>query len=302
MLTNKYFFILFTLILLFSCSKKVTTPNSVNGINSAGNSDYSFSSERDKYEGLSSAPVEEVIEEEIEEKVKEPDPYEGMSLAEQIKIKTKEQSNSIDEVSQESTPANTINTVIHPIGHITEIKDKNANVVKQKRISLTTTKRSDNIFSYKRTANNYLPADYRIGLLSDLNSSAYKTKKINTNLTTFFTELAENNIVTKDLIFPGAYDLIQNNLSYYIESGAIPDPLFRIGNHEYQDKITRVNLRFYLNDGSADGEVILEENIANGIKNWLISDIQVNFSTLLTPYQGVGDAFFPSSYDLFDWE
>lgn len=185
-----------------------------------------------------------------------------------------------------------------------EITLKNGTKVVQQRVGSNAFKRKDDDFSLKRRWKRIVPYDFRIGELADLKSNNQKEHLIVDKLTNFFTIFATQKKIDQSFLLSGSKDLISNNLNYVIDSGAMPDTLFRIGKVNFStNNIARVNIRFYYKNSCADGEVILEASYQKGKEtDWLISDIQVDFMKLLSTYEGYSEPYLPSSYQHFDWE
>lgn len=164
--------------------------------------------------------------------------------------------------------------------------------------------RNDDQFNFRKKFNRVVPYDYRVGQLADLKVTAYRESRIITNLNEFFTLFANEKKIAEQYLYKESKELIINNLNYYVQAGAMPDALFRIGKiNAKSNSVIRVNVRFYYNDSCTDGEVILEEVVdKKGEKNWLISDIQVDFMQLLEKYKGFSEPYLPSSFQYFDWE
>lgn len=190
------------------------------------------------------------------------------------------------------------------LGDQKEIQLKDGSKTIQKLVGSPAFIRSDDHFSFRKRFERVIPHDYRVGQLADLKSSIYRESRVIKNLIDFFTLFAEEKKIEEKYLYKESKELIVNSLNYYIQSGALPDTLFRIGKiHSKSGSVVRVNMRFYYNDSCADGEVILEEVVdKSGEKNWLISDIQVDFMKLLEKYKGFSEPYLPSSFQYFDWE
>lgn len=184
-----------------------------------------------------------------------------------------------------------------------EITLKNGTKVLQQRVGSSAFKRKDDEFTLKRKTKRALPFDFRIGQLADLKTEVVRDKLIIDKLTNFFTLFATQKKVEQSALLSGSKDLVTNNLNYVIESGAMPDTIFRLGKVSFSNNnMARVNIRFYYKNSCADGEVILESAIKGKETDWLISDIQVDFMKLLSTYEGFSEPYLPSSYQHFDWE
>lgn len=211
---------------------------------------------------------------------------------------------SADSLEGKGTTSNTVNASSPAVlnDEKKEFTLPSGEIVFQNRIGHRKFLRKDDQFSFKREWSRITPADFRIGQLADKRSTQYMNKKIVENLTAFFVDFADGTI-NDSFLNPESAILVQNNLNYYIDSSALPDSLFRIGKIGTSNNgVVRVNTRFYYNESCADGEITLEENVDSGIKDWLISDIQVDFMQLLKPYEKPSGPFLPSSYNYFDWE
>lgn len=308
----KKIFFLFSVFIIFfsfilSCNKQTKADSAT-----ASGEDSLVASEGDSTDKSTSNDLanflqQESEKQEIEKKLKEKESMLKIeTLAQQIELMKKgewlfDNKGSVTKIDTSNMISQ--EDALKTLNEKSEFVLANGAKIIRRRISSYALKRDDDKFSINRKFDRAIPYDYRIGKLADLKSSNTKTEKIVSNLTNFFTSFANEKKIDSKYIHAPAKELVTSNLKYFIDAGALPDSIFRIGSLSTSSKLVRVNMRFYYNQSCADGEVMLEEVLAkDGSKDWLISDIQVDFLKLLSRYEGFSEPYLPSSYQYFDWE
>ncbi len=209
-----------------------------------------------------------------------------------------------ENITTESAETNKIKADNIEEKKITEIKtEKNKTNKNNKKDEKKEKKRGrfDDIYIRKINWKPIIPEDFKIGELQDIKTENYRNKKIIKTIENFFKELKKGQI-DYNLIHPGSKLLINESFEKYIEFEAIPDYV-RIGKINIKNNSrASINVRFYLDDGITDGQIIIEYMPQNKDNKWVISDIQTDLMKLFDEYKKPEDKFQPSTYNFYNWE
>lgn len=132
-------------------------------------------------------------------------------------------------------------------------------------------------------ASDVYPNDYAVGPLEPAQPAGRATADVRSTIVSFFSALAQGTIDTK-LVSPAWRDEITRLLDYPVSQKELPESV-RVGLVSIEGEQAHAAVRLARGNGRATGEIYLE----NSNREWYISDIQVDLSQLMVPFERSGE-------------
>ena len=134
-----------------------------------------------------------------------------------------------------------------------------------------------------------MPEDFAIGPLQDTVAGAADQRAVAEIVVRFLRGLAAGE-VPAELVDAAVRDDVRRSLEPELQQGLLPSSA-RVGVIDGEGEAAWANVRLFAS-GRVEGEIYLWRRA----EGWWITDVQIDLNGLQLPYEGRGEAFFPSSY------
>ncbi|MBN2653265.1 MAG: hypothetical protein JXR63_12870 [Spirochaetales bacterium] len=181
------------------------------------------------------------------------------------------------------------------------------------------------LFTFRQNFKPIIPSDFEIGRLENYETAEFRRKKILSNIDGFFkiflTPLpedisnAEYYLLDESFIHPDSLRIVSSSMGVYIPQRVFPILYYRVGEVIFtNDGRFKVNIKIYkeytslagtgsgVDNASVVGEIFFKEQQIDTEKDWLISEVNIDFFKLLEPPKKSTEKFLPGAYQKFSWE
>lgn len=181
------------------------------------------------------------------------------------------------------------------------------------------------LFTFRQNFKAILPSDFELGKLENTLTEEVRRKKILDNIAGFFEIFLQqlpkdvSNIefyqINEDYIHPDSIKIVTSAMNVYIPQRVFPILYYRLGEITYtSDGRYKLNIKIYkentslaaagtgIKHSSVVGEMFFKELEIESKREWLISEINIDFFKLLEPPKKKTEKFLPGAYQKFSWE